>query len=552
MLSRLSIRNYALIEQSELEFKNGFTVITGETGAGKSILLEAFSLVLGSRANYDSIRHGQEKCVVEATFSSFSELVEHFLEENGLDNLSELILRRELLRTGRSRAFVNDSPVSLATLKQVGVLLVDIHGQSENLELLSTEYQVEKLDLFAGNLNNLDLYKQSYRSLQSLGKQIEQMKDAAAQVRRDQDYFQFQFDELQEASLDGDGALKAEEEFNQLEHAEDIKRALSTVKDALGSEDQGAQQAIKIAVSSMNSIAELSQQFKDLQSRLQSILIEMDDVEMETDGLASNLEANPARMEEVRTILDDLNRLMHKHNVGSVEELMSVKDEYKLKLEGIESYDSELSALEAKEAELRIACNKLADELNSSRKEHSIVFGEKIVSQVRELGMPKAHLIVDVQKGDRLGQRGWDTVQFMFNANGSDFLIPLNKVASGREVARLTLAIKGVLNESDATPTLVFDEIDTGVSGEVAKRIGTLMRKLSANYQLISVTHLPGVAAKGEHHIKIKKIEEQDKSISRLLELTGDERVSEIASMFSGNELNESALDSAKSLLGLN
>lgn len=552
MLSRLSIRNYALIEKSELALREGFTVITGETGAGKSILLEAFSLVLGSRANYDSIRHGEDKCVVEAIFTRYASAIDALLEERGLDRHQELILRRELLRSGRSRAFINDSPVSLNQLNQIAQHLVDIHGQSQNLELLSTEYQVEKLDYYAGNQDLVIEYTDIYKTLRSVEKQIEQMREAASQVRKDQDYFQFQYDELEQASLEEDRSSKAEEEFNQLENADDIQRALNTVKNALTGEESGAQAAIKAAVSTLNSIVELSSNYSSIQSRLQSILIELDDIEMETDSLASSVESNPARMDELQALLDDLNRLMHKHSVNSVSDLISVRDEYKLKLEGIESYDSELEALEEKAGQLRVKCQALAEKLSVSRMEHSSLFADKIISQVKDLGMPKAHLLVDVRKGETLGPRGQDTVQFMFNANGSDYLVPLNKVASGGEVARLTLAIKGVLNEADSTPTLIFDEIDTGVSGEVAKRIGTLMRKLSANYQLVSVTHLPGVAAKGEQHIKIKKEEDGGSSVSKLIELEEQERIVEIASMFSGNELNDSALESAKSLLDLN
>lgn len=549
MLKRLSISNYALIKRAEVDFHSGFTVVTGESGAGKSIMLEAVGLLLGARANFSTVRKGEAKCFVEATFSMDNKAVHALLGEHHLDQLKDLIVRRELTAEGRSRAFVNDTPVNVAVLKELGRLLIDLHGQQENLALQTAHYQCQQLDQYSESRTLHSTYSTAYQSWKQAQRQLDDLRDAAAQVRKDQDYFQFQHEELSALSFDAEAHATLEGELNELEHAGEILSTLGKISQILTEEQYGALESLRSASSESDALSQHSHSLKDIHERLKSAHIELSDLNNEVERVMDNIEVNPNRLEEVREKLDDYNRLMHKHGVSTLEDLKAVFDEYALKLEGIESFDSEIDRLERKVAQARAEALKLAQDLSSQRRKAKPGFEKALLEQVHQLGMPKAHFELAIETRDELGVLGLDRIEMRFNANGKDHLSPLQEVASGGEVARLMLALKSIVSRSSESMTMIFDEIDTGVSGEVAKRIGQLMKALGTKAQIISVTHLPGVAAKGDQHLKIYKEEQEGSVVSNLLHLQPGQRVEELAAMFSGDQLTEASLESARNLL---
>lgn len=549
MLKHLHITNYALIARTEVSFEKGFTVITGETGAGKSILLEALGLVLGSRANFNSIRKGEEKCFIEASFDYNDPLVDSFLKNNSLDLWDELILRREITRSGRSRGFINDTPVSISVLKEISIFLVDLHGQQENISLQTPSYQLKQLDAFAQNSDLFNAYNQSFHVLKSIDKQLSQLKDAAAQVRKDQDYFSFQYEELNIIELNVEEFEGLTNELGELEHAEDIQRSLMIAQEAIDGDHNSALSAARTALSELRSVQSYSTKLLELFERLNSSLIELEDVIAECNRVQQSVEWNPQRLEQVRERLDLYHKLLHKHSVDTVTELIEIKEEYRIKLDGIASYDTELEELEDKLELAKKEAHQNAEVLSNSRRSVLPQFEAGLIGRVRQLGMSKATVNVLLGESDDLSASGKDTIDMLFDANGSKSLVPLRESASGGEVSRLMLALKSILAANDKTPTLIFDEIDTGVSGEVAKQIGSLMKTISNTTQILAVTHLPGVAAKGENHFKIQKKEEKEVVFSRLEQLNEDERIKEIAAMFSGHKLTDAALESARNLL---
>lgn len=549
MVQKLIISNYALIEHTEVQFEKGFTVITGETGAGKSIMLEALGLVLGARANFSSIRKGEEKCAVEAWFDYNKSKIDPVLDREGLDKMEDLILRRELTISGRSRAFVNDSPVTAAVLKEIANLLVDLHGQQENLSLHTPSYQTRQLDLFAGNLAIADSFKQKFNEYKKAQKELDTLKEAASQVRKDEDYFKFQYDELSEVNMDMDAYSDLGTELNELEHAEDIQRALSAVINSLSGEESSAVSILRYAANELRSVSRFSKDLAELHERLNSTLIEIEDIETEAEKRESSIEYNPNRLEEVRDKLDLYSKLFHKHGVSDIEALAAVKADYESKLQGIESYEDQLVEWELKSAKALKLALEDAQKLTEKRKKSIPDFEKQLLAQVHQLGMPKAHFKIELKTVESLSSLGNTEVKMLFNANSKDDLAPITEVASGGEVSRLMLGLKSILSQADETATMIFDEIDTGVSGEVAKRIGALMKDIGSNTQIIAVTHLPGVAAKGHHHFKIAKAEKNGKVVSGLIALTKQQRVEELAAMFTGDRLTDASLESARLLL---
>jgi DNA repair protein RecN (Recombination protein N) len=549
MLKQLEISNYALIRHTAVSFEAGFTVITGETGAGKSILLEALGLVLGSRANFNAIRRGEEKCVIEATFAYANEALKTYLQKEGLDVLSDLILRRELTASGRSRAFVNDSPVNITVLRDVAAFLVDLHGQQENLSLQTPAYQVRQLDLFARNQQTLAQYTEAYKSFKSTEKQLQQLREAAAQVRKDEDYFKFQYDELVDLKLDEEHFAGLDDELNTLEHAEEIQRALGAADGMLDGEEGTALSLLRKIRSELRSVERYSEPIREALERLDSSMIELEDLRSECARLASSIEWNPSRVDQVREEMDRLQHVLHKHGATDVKALAEIREEYRIKLDGIASYDDEMAQLETKFAQQERALQEAAKALTTTRETARDIYIRRLTEQVRKLGMPKAEIEVKLLPLQQFSSTGAETVEMAFDANGGKHLVSLKDSASGGEVSRLMLALKSILAENDQTPTLIFDEIDTGVSGEIAKQIGVLMQQISAYTQIIAVTHLPGVAAKGMHHYRIAKREDDGQVISELHALHAEERVEEIATMFSGKDLSEASRESARNLL---
>lgn len=549
MLKKLSISNYALIASTEVEFDAGFTVITGETGAGKSIMLEALGLVLGSRANFNGIRKGEEKCVVEAIFETNKAVIKSIIEREGLDWWNEVVLRRELTTSGRSRAFVNDSPVTMSVLKEIAETLVDLHGQQESFALHKTAFQTRQLDLFAGNQSTFELFRAAYSKFKSLLHEKADLEEQAAQIRKDEDYFRFQLDELKEVELNEYVFNALETEQNELEHAEDIQRAITSAISAISESESNALAALRHAANELKSVSAFSPELAELQSRIQSAIIEIEDVEAELERRDGSLEFNPNRLEELRDRLDLYSKLFHKHGVKTLAELAEVKAEYAQKLQGIESHDDALTKIEIELKKQKQIALDLAKDLTEKRKKSTANFETQLLEQIHLLGMPKAHFKIDLVQHSDLNSLGNSEVKMLFNANSKTDLQPITEVASGGEISRIMLGLKSILSQADETQTMIFDEIDTGVSGEVAKRIGNLMRQIASNTQIISVTHLPGVAAKGQSHFKIAKSEVAGKPISSLQKLTETERVKELAAMFTGDKLTDASLESARLLL---
>jgi len=548
MLRKLQITNYALIDKAEIDFMPGFSVLTGESGAGKSIMLEALLLVLGSRANFNSIRNGEQKCSVEAEFESISASTIELLRNNQLDVLDSLILRRELTREGRSRAFVNDTPVNLNIMKELGRTLVDLHGQQENLALQTQSYQCRQLDIFCDGASMQALFESRFTHWNNVRKQKERLIEQCAKVRKDQDYLEFQLEELSEINLEPTQYEALGEEIKSLEHSEDIIITLNRLLNIMNDEN-GINTQLSYSVNESNSLSSISSELREINNRLRSAQIELSDLTLEVERMLNSTEVNPERLNVIRENIDAYNRLFHKHSVKSIEELALLKAEYEDRLGKIANQEDELIALEKEEQQVYLELQKIGQQLHKMRAAFIPEFESLLMAQVQKLGMPKAHFKIKLEPLKEPQSNGFDSIEMLFNANGSDHLNPLQAVASGGEIARLMLALKGIQSKSKDSLTMVFDEIDTGVSGEVAKRIGQLMKTLGEKAQIISVTHLPGVAASGDHHLKIYKIEQNNKTLSRVNYLDDKSRIEELAGMFSGNKLNEASLESARNLL---
>ncbi|MCO4807429.1 DNA repair protein RecN [Salibacteraceae bacterium] len=547
MLIKLSISNYALIDSASVGFSNGLTTITGESGAGKSIMLEAIGLILGGRSNFASIRKGEDKCIVEAVFLANS-TVNALIKENGLDEYEELTIRRELTQNGRSRAFVNDTPVNVNVLRTLGVELIDLHGQHENLSLQTSGFKFHHLDSFAKASVEFDQYKKAYGELQAIEKRYNDLLDAAAQVRKDKDYFQFQYDELSKSDFSDIELESLEQEVKTLENAKEIIQSLAQAGQ-ISEMDNGIQQQLSEMQRILNGIASYSAPLQKLSERLESISLELRDLTYEVEQSADSVNVDPDQLRTTQETLDELHRLFHKHNVSSIKELESILHDYELKLSGIDSFDDELAGLESQLATNKAVASSGADELSKVRTKSISQFGNEVEGLLHQLGMPKARFVANLKSGQEFGPYGQDQVAFLLDANGDDNLQPIEEVASGGESARLMLALKAVSNQDNKALTMIFDEIDTGVSGEVAKRIGSLMQRLASSNQVLAVTHSPGVAAKGKNHLKIFKHEVGGRMVSQFAQLTEKNRIDELAGMFSGDSITDASRESAKGLL---
>lgn len=431
MLRSLHISNYALIQHTEVIFEEGFTVITGETGAGKSILLEALGLVLGSRANFNAIRKGEEKSVVEAVFSYKDSWIDERLRKEGLDILDDLLIRRELTRTGRSRAFINDSPVALNVLNEITMRLVDMHGQQENLALQSAGYQLEQLDLFVKNKNLLEELRVIYHEYKTKSHELLLIREEAAQLRKDQDYFAFQLNEIEVLNPTAEDFQGLITERDTLAHAEEITRSLNDVSGILSSDHSGIISSLQSAVQRLRSLQQYNSVLQELYARLESSKIELDDVLHEVERFLQGIDSNPTRLEFISERLDDYQRLMHKHNASTIDDLLNVKAEYSLKLEGINHFDEEINTLEKRIKALSESMDSIADQLHSKRESGVEAFGLALTEQVRKLGMPKAQIVMDLQRTNEINETGIDRLQIAFDANGNNHLVPLKESASG-------------------------------------------------------------------------------------------------------------------------
>lgn len=550
MLKQLYIKNYALIDHLDIELYPGFSVITGETGAGKSIILGALGLLLGQRADSKSIKTGAEKCVIEAHFDLSRYDMEGFFEENEIEQDAEdTIIRRELTATGKSRAFINDTPVGLGLLKELGEQLVDVHSQHQNLLLQKQDFQLSVVDIIANDQKELTAYQQTYSQLQTAKKQLQELKEDIEQNRQHLDFLQFQYDELENAHLMEDEQEELEQQSETMEHAEDIKTALYEADNALYGDQVGIISQVRTAQQALSGIRQVMPQTAELAERLESCRIELKDIADDVSSLLEDTDFDPAELDHINARLDRIYELEKKYHTDSVDELISLRDELKQKLSNIENSDEALAELEARCQQLTAKCQQQADALTKLRQKA----GQEIEQQLRQrlvpLGMPNVRFEVNIQK-EELSRNGQDAVAFLFSANTSTPLQPVAQVASGGEIARVMLSLKAMISGAVKLPTIIFDEIDTGVSGKIAEKMADIMQEMGqTERQVISITHLPQIASKGTHHYRVSKEETAKGTTSHMQELSQNERINEIAQMLSGSEITDAAIQNAKELL---
>lgn len=554
MIRHLHIENYALIEHLDIDFHAGFSVITGETGAGKSIIIGAVGLLLGQRADSRAIKEGAKRCVIEASFDVSGYQLETLFEENDLDfDAEECVIRRELTSAGKSRAFVNDTPVSLLQLKEIGERLIDVHSQHKNLLLGKEDFQLGILDVLAENQSLLEEYKVVYKEYRSLQKQLEQAIEDAKNGRDDEDYLRFQAEQLADASLQENEQEELEEEAEMLEHAEDIKGSLYQASCCLQSPEDGTDVLgmLKQGISSLHSISRVYASADELAERLNSCYIELKDIADELEGKAEDVAYNPRRLEQVHERLDLIYSLQKKHNVDSVEELLSIQRKLEEKLLNLDNYDDFIEEIRRKVQERESAAKSLAQQLSDARHKVAKTVENSMSEKLVPLGMPNVRFQCSfVSDMTELSETGCDQVQFLFNANKSGELKPVSQIASGGEIARVMLSIKALVAGAVKLPTIIFDEIDTGVSGSIAEKMAKMMKEMGEHErQVISITHLPQIAAMGSHHYKVYKEDTEDTTLSHIVQLDEDERMEELAHMLSGETLTQAALDNAKALL---
>ena len=550
MLKQLYIKNYALIDLLDIELYPGFSVITGETGAGKSIILGAIGLLLGQRADSKSIKPGAEKCIIEAHFDLSRYDMGTFFEDNEIEQDAEdIIVRRELTAAGKSRAFINDTPVGLSQLKELGEQLVDVHSQHQNLLLQKQDFQLSVVDIIANDQQELAAYQQTFSQLSTLNSQLIQLKDDIERNRQSQDFLQFQYEELENAKLKEGEQEELEQQSETMEHAEDIKTALYEADNALYGEQTGVVSQVHTAKNALSGISKVLPQTAELAERLESCRIELKDIADEVSSLLEDTDFDPSKLDHVNSRLDRIYELEKKYHVETVEELISQRDELKQKLSNIENSDEALAELEAQCQKLKAKSQQQADTLTKLRQKASKEIEQQLRQRLVPLGMPNVRFEVNIEKGE-LGRNGQDAVSFLFSANTSTPLQPVSQVASGGEIARVMLSLKAMISGAVKLPTIIFDEIDTGVSGKIAEKMADIMQEMGqTERQVISITHLPQIASKGSHHYRVSKEETAKGTTSQMQELSQDERITEIAQMLSGSQITEAAIENAKQLL---
>lgn len=552
MLRSLYIQNYALIEKLDIGFDSGFSVITGETGAGKSIILGAIGLLLGQRADVKSIRKGASKCIIEARFDVSAYGMQPFFEANELEYEDECILRRELYASGKSRAFINDTPASLVQMKELGELLIDVHSQHQNLLLNKEGFQLNVLDLLAHDDDELAAYQRLYNDWRQARQDLEALVARAEQSRADEDYIRFQLEQLEEANLTDGEQEELEQEAEMLTHAEDIKAGLYRAGQALNADEGGVLEALKDCQNTMMGLRSVFAPAGELADRLDSVYIELKDISQEVADKEEEVEFNPARLDEVNARLNLIYSLQQKHRVDTVKALLSLQENYALQLSAITSSDEDIARLEAQVKELFSQVTAQAQVLTEARTRAAREVERQMAARLVPLGMPNVRFQVEMGVRKEPGVHGADTVNFLFSANKNGVLQNISSVASGGEIARVMLSVKAMIAGAVKLPTIVFDEIDTGVSGEIADRMADIMQEMGDNdRQVISITHLPQIAARGRAHYKVYKEDNEVETNSHIRRLTDDERVEELAHMLSGATLTEAALNNARALLKL-
>jgi DNA repair protein RecN (Recombination protein N) len=551
MLNRLVIKNYALIDNLEINFDQDLNVLTGETGAGKSIVLGALGLILGQRADGKYFFNQQKKCIVEGYFLIKSYDLKDFFLNNDLDYEEETVLRREIALDGKSRAFINDTPVTLNIIKALGEQLIDIHSQHATLEINNADFQLLVIDVMAEHGGLLKQYKTQFKNFKELTQQLKFKSEEAEKAKTDQDYYQFLFDELEQANLRENEQAELETELNSLTHAEEIKRNLISASYLIDLSEDAAILKLNEAATQIQSIERYHSSIASFTQRLKSAIIEIKDVSAELENLEQSTSFNQAKADEINDRLTLLYTLQKKHRVQSTTELIGLQNTFSDKLHQISSSDDEIIRLEKEINLLKNTIKKVAQQLSANRKKVLPSIEQYIIKMLAEVGMPNAQIKIEqtVTDADHLDKNGIDRVKFLFNANKGHQLSELNKVASGGELSRLMLSIKSLIAKKTALPTIIFDEIDTGVSGEVANRVGNIMKELAKNMQVITITHLPQMASKGDAHYFVYKEVKDNFTYTQIKRLMPNERVLEIAKMLSGENPKDAAIENAKELL---
>ena len=553
MIKKLSVSNYTLIDELHIDFSAGFSVITGETGAGKSIILGALSLILGQRADLKSLRRSDEKAVIEGVFDIASYHLRDFFDENELDyDEGECILRREILPSGKSRAFINDTPVSLAQLKSLGEQLIDIHSQHQNMLLADSRFQLRVVDTMAGDAALLADYREHYRRWRERLQAYTRLQEENRSGREEEDYLRYQLAQLDEAHLQEGEQEELEAELQTLQHAEEIKNELAVLQEFLHAEETGVVSLLNATLSRMRALSRLYPEVDEWAGRLESDYIDLKDIASTVDRSQENLNMDPERLAWVENRLDTYYSLQQKHRLASAAELLALRDSFAERLARIENYDEELAALKHEVDEAEIQVRNLAEQLTRVRRQSAANISSTLTERVKPLGMPHLQFEIEVSTRPQFDETGGDAIRFLFSANKNQPLQPVSEVASGGEISRLMLSLKALVAHAMALPTIVFDEVDTGVSGEIAGKMARIMREMSRCMQVISITHLPQVAAWGQTHYRVYKSDTATATATHLVRLTDSERVEEIARMLSGSSLTAAALDNARELLNRN
>lgn len=552
MLKSLYIKNYALIDSLEIDFESGFSVITGETGAGKSIILGALSLILGQRADIKAIKQDESKCVIEGVFDVSAYDLKTFCEEKDIEyDPDSYIFRREILSTGKSRAFINDSPVGLNDLKELGSQLIDIHSQHQNLLLSDNRFQMQVVDILADNKLLLKNYQQAFKEYKQAEKALAELKEAIRKSKEEEDYLRFQHEALREAALVDGEQEELESEIEMLNHAEEIKTSLYKIYTLLSEDERGVVPVLKDSLNTSQSLIKVYTKAEAISQRLETSYIDLKDLAAEMGRLAEDVEFNPERMAFIAARLDLIYSLQKKHRVSTVSELIELYKDLDDQIQKIDSSDEQVSVLEKDVFDKSEKMLAFAEELSDRRLAAIPKIEKDLVAKVAYLGMPNVQFKCEVIAKDHPDMSGADELVFLFSANKSSALQPVANVASGGEISRIMLCLKSMIASATALPTIIFDEIDTGVSGEIADKMGIIMQEFGQSMQVIAITHLPQIAARGKVHYKVYKSDEKDRTVTHLVRLSDNERLNEIARMLSGATVTDAAIQNAKVMLNL-
>lgn len=553
MLKHLYIKNFTLIDELDIDFFNGFSVISGETGAGKSIILGAISLLLGNRADSKQIKQGEKKCIIEAVFTLAKGVYDDFFKANGIDlDIDETILRREINDSGKSRAFINDTPVSLTLMRELGDQLVDIHSQHQNLLLQKEDFQLNIVDIIARNEQELQHYKEAYTDYKNTEKRLAQLKKQLEESAENEEFMRFQYEEIANANLEKEEQEELEQEYKTLSHAEDIKVSLYDADNELNEDEMGVVKKLKKAADFLSSITAVYPKAEEISQRLDAVYIEVKDIAEEVGMATSDVDFDPKRLDFINEKLDKIYHLEKKFHVESIADLLDIANDLKAKLSAIDNSDEALNEVEAEVKAKEKRCKELAIALTNCRQKAAKIIEQDMKEKLVPMGIPNIQFQIAMDSKP-LASDGADKVEVLFSANKNSPLQPIAQVASGGEIARVMLALKAMISGAVKLPTIIFDEIDTGVSGKVAQQMAFVMQEMgNKNKQVISITHLPQIAALGSTHYKVEKRDTEKGTTSRLRQLSEEERVTEIAQMLSGTDISEAALMNARELLKIN